>query len=90
MHIAIAGIGSENMVNVPVDTDARMDMEMLKKELDKRLKKKQAVYAVVAVLGTTEEGAVDPLDQIIKIRKDYQDQGMSFIVHVDAAWGGVR
>jgi glutamate/tyrosine decarboxylase-like PLP-dependent enzyme len=90
MHIAIAGIGSENMVNVPVDIHARMNMVLLKKELDARFQRKQAVYAVVAVLGTTEEGAVDPLEEIINIRKDYQDKGMSFIVHVDAAWGGVR
>jgi glutamate/tyrosine decarboxylase-like PLP-dependent enzyme len=90
MHIAIAGIGSENMVNVPVDIHARMNMDLLKDELDARFKRKQAVYAIVAVLGTTEEGAVDPLEEIIDIRRDYQAKGMSFIVHVDAAWGGVR
>ncbi|KAL0958857.1 hypothetical protein HGRIS_014175 [Hohenbuehelia grisea] len=85
---AIAGIGSDNAVDVPVDIHARVDIPALRKLLDARLKAKKAVYAVVAVMGTTEEGAVDPLGEIIKLRKEYQKLGMSFIVHADAAWGG--
>jgi glutamate/tyrosine decarboxylase-like PLP-dependent enzyme len=38
---------------------------------------------VVATLGTTAIGAVDPLDQILALREKY-----SFRVHVDAAYGG--
>jgi glutamate/tyrosine decarboxylase-like PLP-dependent enzyme len=56
--------------------------------LKERLERKQAVFAVVAIIGTTEEGAVDPLAKVLKLRKRYQRLGMSFIVHADAAWGG--
>lgn len=40
---------------------------------------------VVAVIGTTEEGAIDDLESIIK-QKSFK--GLNFIVHCDAAWGG--
>ena len=38
---------------------------------------------VVATLGTTAMGAVDPLDEILKLKEQY-----GFRVHVDAAYGG--
>ena len=38
--------------------------------------------------GTTEHGAVDPLSEIFEIRKSMEKRGMSFMIHVDAAWGG--
>ncbi|KAF9477346.1 PLP-dependent transferase [Pholiota conissans] len=85
---AIAGIGSNNVVNVAVDENARMDMAALRKALERSLNKKQAIFAVVAIIGSTEEGAVDPLDEIVELRKEFQAQGLSFIIHADAAWGG--
>lgn len=64
------------------------------KELERELRKVknrelQAVYMVVVVVGSTEEGSVDPVDAVIKLREKLQkDLGMSFVIHVDAAWGG--
>ncbi|KAJ6487082.1 PLP-dependent transferase [Mycena vitilis] len=85
---ALLGIGSENCVNVPVDNDARVDVAELRAKLQKCVDTNQAVYAVVAVIGSTEEGAVDPLDEIIKLRTEFAQKGLSFLVHADAAWGG--
>lgn len=42
----------------------------------------------MAVIGSTEEGAVDPLRNILALRKRFQAKGLSFVVHGDAAWGG--
>ncbi|KAL9610984.1 MAG: hypothetical protein Q9167_004329 [Letrouitia subvulpina] len=90
---AIAGIGSDNVKDVPVDNAARMNL----KDLDKLLagcidsqdeSKRTPVYAVVAIMGSTEQGAVDPLANIIKLRGEYQKKGLSFVVHCDGAWGG--
>lgn len=86
--LAIAGIGSANVVDVPVDLAARMDPRKLDKMLAKALKEERAIYAVVAIMGSTEQGAVDPLVDIIDLRNKYQALGLSFIVHCDAAWGG--
>ncbi|KAL3465417.1 pyridoxal-dependent decarboxylase conserved domain protein [Aspergillus heterothallicus] len=85
---AIAGIGSENMIGVQVDAEARVDLVDLVAKLDECLRTERAVYAVVAVIGSTEEGAVDRLSEILRIRQRFQRRGLSFLVHADAAWGG--
>ncbi|KAA1469663.1 PLP-dependent transferase [Dentipellis sp. KUC8613] len=85
---AITGIGSQNLIGVPVDVSARMDCEALDSLLAQCLQRHQAVFAVVAIMGTTEHGAVDPLSQILALRKKYQRRGLSFLIHADAAWGG--
>ncbi|KAL4924073.1 uncharacterized protein BDV17DRAFT_295795 [Aspergillus undulatus] len=84
---AVAGIGSENMVGVQVDAEARVDLVDLVSKLEQCLREEQAVYAVVAVVGSTEEGAVDRLSEILRIRQRFQKRGLSFLVHADAAWG---
>ncbi|KAL8801326.1 MAG: hypothetical protein Q9182_004532 [Xanthomendoza sp. 2 TL-2023] len=85
---AIAGIGSENVVGIAPDIEARLDLHELDKQLQASLEKEQAVYAVVSMVGSTEEGAVDPLRGVLDLRKKYQARGLSFVVHADAAWGG--
>lgn len=76
------------MIGVEVDDGARIDIKDLERRLDASLNEKRAVYAVVAIIGSTEEGAVDPLAKIVALRKKYQAKGLSFIIHADAAWGG--
>ena len=39
--------------------------------LNKHLEKQIPVVTVVAVMGTTEESSIDPLTDILKIRKDF-------------------
>ena len=65
-----------------------MDVDDLRAKLQDSLDKKNPVYAVVAVMGSTEEGAVDPLRKIVRLRREFQEKGLSFLVHADAAWGG--
>lgn len=84
----MTGIGSDNVIGLHVDHGARVDLNYLREQLDKCLKSETAVYAVVAIVGSTEEGAVDPLSKILKMRDEYQKQGLSFLVHGDGAWGG--
>ncbi|CAG8657740.1 6720_t:CDS:2, partial [Scutellospora calospora] len=86
---AIVGIGSGNLKSIPVDDAARMDIKELDKKLAKCVKNQQAVYAVVAIMGSTEQGACDPLTDIVALRDRYQRRyGLSFAIHADGAWGG--
>ncbi|KAL5521195.1 hypothetical protein ACEPAG_9118 [Sanghuangporus baumii] len=85
---ALTGIGSDNVVNIDVDIDARMNIDKLREYLRACVETKRAVYEVVAVIGTTEEGAVDRLEDIIKLREEFRQYGLSFGIHADAAWGG--
>jgi len=85
---AITGVGSQGFIHVPLDNYARMNMEELDAILQNCLEKQIPVLSVVAVIGTTEEGAVDPLSKIVAIKKKFQNLGLSFHLHADAAWGG--
>ena len=88
LRIAVTGIGAENVLGVELDHGARVDLDALRRHLQDSLDKKVAVYAVVAIVGSTEEGSVDPLARIIQLRDEFQQKGLSFLVHADAAWGG--
>ncbi len=62
----------------PCDDRARMDMQALEKLLQSG-----EVGAVVATMGTTGAGSVDPLPEILALRQRY-----GFRLHADAAYGG--
>lgn len=83
---AITGVGIDNVIHIRVATTTRMDTEHLVECLEKNLQAQQAVFTVVAIMGTTEHGAVDPLLEVLLIREEFQKRGLSFYVHADAAW----
>ncbi|WP_377481989.1 MAG: pyridoxal-dependent decarboxylase (plasmid) [Microcoleus anatoxicus] len=85
---ALLGMGASHMQDVDVDANGRMKIDVLRAHLDKCLAEKRPVYTVVAVMGSTEEGAVDPLREILDLREEYRKRGLEFTVHADAAWGG--
>src|SRR5262249_13669940 len=63
---------------VRCDSRGRMDLTALENTLAKN-----DVGTVVATLGTTATGSVDPLAEILSMRERY-----GFRVHIDAAYGG--
>jgi len=77
-HQRISAVLKLEFGAVRTDERGRMDLTALEDEL-----RKGDVGAVVATLGTTAIGAVDPLPEILELRKRYR-----FRVHVDAAYGG--
>src|ERR1017187_5761975 len=77
-HRRISAVLKLEYAETPADNSGRMSMEALETEL-----RKGDVGTVVATLGTTAIGAVDPLDEILALRERY-----GFRVHVDAAYGG--
>lgn len=77
-HQRIAGVLGLPFETIPCDRRGRMDVHALERRLAAG-----GVGTVVATLGTTATGAVDPLDAIVHLR-DRHD----FRVHADAAYGG--
>ena len=77
-HHRISGVLKLEYASVAADERGRMGLDALEDEL-----RKGDVGTVVATLGTTAMGAVDPLDEILALRERY-----GFRVHVDAAYGG--
>ncbi|HEX2717219.1 MAG TPA: pyridoxal-dependent decarboxylase [Gemmatimonadaceae bacterium] len=84
----VLGFGEQQVVHVPVDRRFRLDTSAFAETLAWLAKRKQPVIAAVAVMGTTEEGAVDRLDLMAEARRRAASSGLCFHLHADAAWGG--
>lgn len=85
---AVNGFGTVRDRTVMVDADARLDIAAFDAHLAECLKRRIPVLLSVAVLGSTEESAVDPLSAMLVLRDRYRMKGLEFDLHVDAAWGG--
>lgn len=85
---AMLGNGKDQLKNIWVDEDARMNIDELKDTLNHCMSEKIPVTSVTCVFGSTEESSVDDLEEVIKIRDDMRQDGLDFQVFVDAAWGG--
>src|SRR5712692_1649904 len=77
-HQRISSVLQLEFESVPVDSQARIDMDALRKRVETG-----DVGTVVATLGTTATGSVDSLPDILALREEY-----GFRVHADAAYGG--
>lgn len=84
----ILGYGECAVRTIDVDSSFRINVEMLRSALE-NLPDNEYVAAVIAISGTTEEGAIDPLHHIVELRGDLEARhNRSFWLHVDSAWGG--
>jgi glutamate/tyrosine decarboxylase-like PLP-dependent enzyme len=77
-HTRVSAVLGLPCIAIHSDSAGRMNLDALELALQTR-----GVDTVVATLGTTAIGAVDPLDGILELQKKY-----GFRVHVDAAYGG--
>lgn len=83
------GLGRRSLINVGVDDHFRMRVDDLASRLDEASAQGRLVLGVVGVAGTTEEGAIDPIDDIVALRARREREGRgSFWIHADAAYGG--
>ncbi len=77
-HTRISGVLGLPFVSIPVDVSNRIDLAALE-----RLLRSEQIGTVVATLGTTAAGSVDPLDALLPLQQKY-----GFRIHVDGAYGG--
>ena len=77
-HKRISGVLQLPFEAIPCDARGRISVEALENRLVKG-----GVGAVVATVGTTATGSVDPLEEILDLGKKYHVR-----VHADAAYGG--
>jgi glutamate/tyrosine decarboxylase-like PLP-dependent enzyme len=77
-HRRIAGVLGLDFEAIPCDCLGRMDVARLRARLAQG-----GVGAVVATIGTTATGSVDPLPALLDLRASH-----GFHLHADAAYGG--
>ena len=84
----LLGYGENSIRPIPTTDKFRIDISALKNLLDD-VKEDEYIAAVIAVFGTTEEGAIDPIHRVKWLRDSLAiEKNLSFWLHVDAAWGG--
>ncbi|KLU15331.1 MULTISPECIES: pyridoxal phosphate-dependent decarboxylase family protein [Xenorhabdus] len=85
----IFGIGQENIIPLPVNENYQTDIAQMRKITFELIEQGEPILAMIAVVGTTEVGAIDRIDEIITLRKECEERyGESFYIHVDAAYAG--
>lgn len=83
------GIGANQLVLLPVDEHCRMDTLALWERIVKLTRNRIPIMACISVCGSTEESAIDRLDEIMKVRAVAERKlGVTFHVHSDGCYGG--
>lgn len=83
------GIGSNQLVFLPVDERYRLDPDALWAKVRELTADGVPILACVSVCGTTEESAVDRLDRVVEVReRARRELGVTFHLHSDACYGG--
>lgn len=81
--IRIAGLASANLRIVDMDDHYRMKTSSLQEMVEQDIKAGLTPFLVIASSGTTDTGAIDPLDEIASVC-DLHD----LWYHIDGAYGG--
>jgi len=80
----IMGLDETNLVRIKTDKKGCMDIKSLRKTLDNCSIKNKKIFAIVATLGTTVRGAIDPIKDISRICKE-----RDIWLHIDGSIGGI-
>ncbi|WP_320130110.1 aspartate aminotransferase family protein [uncultured Sphaerochaeta sp.] len=78
----LLGLGYNAVVKVPVDSACKMDAKALENLIQVDMKQGLLPLCVVATIGTTDFGSIDPIEKINDICKRY-----NLWLHADAAYG---
>lgn len=80
---ALLGIGNASVVHVPVDSDFRIRLDILARQIDADVASGCTPMAIVGNAGSTATGAIDPLHSLADIAAHRR-----IWFHVDGAYGG--
>lgn len=78
----LLGLGYDAVVKVPVDDKQKIDACALEKLIGQDLENGNLPFCVVATIGTTDYGSIDPMSEISSVCQKY-----GLWLHADAAYG---
>jgi glutamate/tyrosine decarboxylase-like PLP-dependent enzyme len=79
----LCGLGTAAVREIPVDEKLKMDCAALGAQIERDRAAGFAPFMIVATLGTTNSGVVDPVDELADVAAQN-----NLWLHADAAWGG--
>jgi len=82
--VALLGIGRDNFRVIPTDASLRMDLKDLEAQIRRDKAEGKTPLAIVASAGTVKTGAIDPLQQIAAMAREY-----AAWFHIDGAYGAL-
>lgn len=77
----LLGLGYESVVKVPVDAKQKIDVDALERLIETDLQNGNLPFCVVATIGTTDYGSIDPMIEISRICRKHD-----LWLHADAAY----
>jgi glutamate/tyrosine decarboxylase-like PLP-dependent enzyme len=80
----VIGIGNEQLRKIPVNSDYEIDMALLKSKIHEDKSAGFVPFCIIGNAGTVNTGAVDPLDELLKIAREEQ-----IWFHIDGAFGAL-
>ena len=81
--LKLMGLRKDQIRIIPTDDDFKMRVDLLEEELKEDVVKGNKPFLIVASLGTTNTGSIDPLYEIAELCNKYHTW-----LHVDGAFGG--
>ena len=81
--MALAGLGRDNLIEIPTDAAGRMDPEALAAAVEAARVEGGEPFFVNATAGTTVTGAFDPIDRVADVADRF-----GLWLHVDGSYGG--
>jgi len=80
----VIGIGNEQLRKIPVTDNYEIDIEALKEKIKEDKANGFIPFCIIGNAGTVNTGAIDPLDELLKIAKDEK-----IWLHIDGAFGAL-
>ena len=80
----ILGIKDENLISIETDNYGKMDISKLNEAINKSKSIGKKIFSIVATLGTTIRGSIDPIHEIGEICKKND-----IWFHIDGSIGGI-
>jgi glutamate/tyrosine decarboxylase-like PLP-dependent enzyme len=79
----VLGLGTAGAISVKTDADGRMDVRDLRQRIVDARAAGKLPFAIIATVGTTITGAIDPIHEVAEIAEEFQ-----LWLHADAVYTG--
>jgi aromatic-L-amino-acid decarboxylase len=82
--VELLGLGNQALRRIPVDEQLHINLDKLRDRIESDLEQGYLPIALIGCAGTTNTGALDPLDRLADIAEEYD-----LWYHIDGAFGAL-